>query len=93
MESEKENLTTDQQKDSKKDFREKFWRWRQRLKCRFGWHRPRVWGHTEEDNDTFEYYYDCEVCQEDGFWAPPMELREEDWETVKFEIGEITHND
>lgn len=53
-----------------KRIRNSFWRWRQRLKCRFGWHRPRVWGHVE---DPPEYYYNCEVCKDDGFWAPPSD--------------------
>ena len=68
-------------KVTKRNIKESFWRWRQRLKCRIGWHRHRVWGYTE---DPIEMHYQCEVCKDDGFWAPLFNFEFEIGETSKY---------
>ncbi len=75
-------------KVTKRNIKESFWRWRQRRKCWIGWHRPRVWGHTKEKDETFEYFYNCEVCKDDGFWAPPFNYNPDIGETTKYVFSE-----
>ena len=57
---------------------------KQKIKCKIGWHIPRVWGWTEDNavdgtelktefekanfNPKIEMYYDCVVCNDGAFW-------------------------